>query len=154
MKLRWPAACRGRRWLDLILVLALAAVAIRTVLAVLPAPLYAQRREARVWLYAASVPPGLARALSPGLKVWRANDRALLGRIVEVRSRRARIITRPGWSAPLDLLIVISAEGRYREDNGFYLGKNLPVRIGEAHALRTALGAFWGRVERITLAGG
>lgn len=140
------------RWVNRAVVLICVIIALRALAAALPVPLRAEPRRARVAIFVAGASLGLARALAPGERIWHAGGGALLGRIVDVRTRPApESSPRRAWSAPVDLLAVVEGSGRYRPGKGLYLGRNLPVRVGESYPLRTTLGSFWGRVEEITL---
>ena len=155
MRFRGPSLLGRWRLFDLILALVMAAIAIRAILAVLPVPLTAERRRVQIWLFVASVSGGMEQTLVRGEQVWRARDGAKLGRIEAIRSRPALDANhRSGWQAWRDILLCLSATGRYQAGRGLYLGRNLPVRVGDVYPLRTTLGAFWGRVERISLLGG
>lgn len=152
MALRWPWKLRRTRILDLALALVLIALAVRAILAVLPAPLQAERRRARVSIYVTAAPGGLREVLVPGERVWCARDGVMLGRIIRVEARPASAAARPAWDGAADLLVMLSVTGRYQAGRGLYLDRNLAVRVGETYPLRSTLGAFWGRVERISLA--
>lgn len=140
------------RWWNLAIFLVFALIALRALAAVLPVPLRAERRRVSIALFVEGAPEGLAAVLR-GENAWHARGGALLGRIVDVQTRPARDPSRRSWSAPLDLLAVVEGGGRYRRGKGLYLDRNLPIRVGETYPLRTTLGAFWGRVERITVRG-
>ncbi len=127
------------------------AVAVRAVVSVLPVPLRAERRQAAIVVFVAAASPGLADCLAEGEYVWHAGNGAALGRVVSVRSRPASGSTGSGWSARRDFLVRLAGAGRYQAGKGLYLGRNMPIRVGEIYPLRTTLGAFRGKVEEIAL---
>lgn len=139
------------RALDLALLVVMAALAARAVAAVLPKPLRAERRRVEAAFFVADAPSGLAEALRPGERIWCGRNGAALGRIKEIRARPSAG-QRRGWSAAQDLLILVESTGRYRAGQGLYLHRQMPVRVGESYPLRTTLGSFWGRLERLRLA--
>ena len=150
---QWPWKSRRFCLVDLAVLLVLAAVAARAVIAVLPSPLHAERRRVVLAVFISAAPAGLEEALRPGERVWCARNGAVLGRVSSVSSRPATMSRRPGWSMPRDILILLAGTGRFQAERGLYLGRNLAIRVGETYPLRCTLGSFWGRVERISLTG-
>ncbi|MGE5551122.1 MAG: hypothetical protein ACM3ZC_11435 [Bacteroidota bacterium] len=140
---------------DLALAVVFGAIAIRAATAALPVPLGTEPRQVHITFFIKDVSAGLLGALPPGETVRHAKNGAALGRIISAQSRPAREpASGRHWSEALDVLAVVAGKGRFRAGKGLYLGRNLPVRVGESYPLRTTLASFWGRVERIKVAGG
>jgi len=138
--------------LDLAIFAIAAVIAIRAINLILPIPLAAERRRIEVEIYIGAASEGLIEALKPGERIWSARNGASLGRIRDVRKRPA---ADPGrsWSKSSDLLLRVTGSGRFQRDLGLFIQRNQAVRVGEAYPFKTALGSFWGRIERVTLLG-
>ena len=150
-RFRGPVVLGRLRSFDLILILIFGAIAIRAIVAALPVPLIAARRQVELLIFVSSTSQGMEDALTVGEYIRYARNGTSLGRIIAIHSRPAQDSEQGRWwSAARDILIHLSTTGRYRAGRGLYLSRNLPARVGETYPLRTTLGSFWGRVERIT----
>lgn len=147
--MHWPGRLRP---LNLAIFLIAVAIAIRALSLVVPIPITAERRRIEMEIFVNAASEGLIDALKPGERLWSARNGASFGRIVDVRRRLAADQGR-SWSRKNDILLRVAGTGRFQRDLGLFIQRNQAVRVGESYPLRTALGSFWGRIERLTLLG-
>ncbi len=151
---RGPVVIGRMRLLDLVLYITFICLAVRAGAAVLPTPLGAENRRGVLSLYISGASPALVKALPAGEPVWYSRNKAPIGRVRRVYARPAAAKTRAGWYTPRDLLLVLETSGRYKTGAGYFLGRNLPARIGETYLLQCTLATFRGRVEDLALSAG
>jgi hypothetical protein len=146
-------------WLDLLLLLAVVMLMIRTIIVSWPRFDRKEQKDIRLEILVLGFSTDLAESIAIGQWVKDQASGEFMGKIIQkeafptqVKARGFGELNKPALFEKQDLILVLERSGRINEREGIFLGKET-IRSGQERLFHTLYTEFPGKISRISVVG-